>query len=74
MQIKVRPEAGAGGNRPTHLFFAERSHELIVQRLEQIGQHRTFAGLDIGFDRHTRGQLDVAKSLSWSLLRPIRTE
>jgi hypothetical protein len=63
MQIKVTPEAAPAGTDRTHLFFAERSHELVVQGLEQIGQHRALAGLDIGLDRHARRQLDVAKPL-----------
>jgi hypothetical protein len=33
------------------LFLAERPHQLIVQRFDQIGHQRALAGLDEGLDR-----------------------
>src|SRR4029077_1862237 len=43
------------------LFLPEGVHQLIVQGLDQIREHRPFAGLDEGFDWHSRRQLDVAE-------------
>src|SRR5712664_1641653 len=31
--------------------LAERAHQLVVQRLDQVGQHGAVAGLHEGFDR-----------------------
>src|SRR6266446_9834651 len=44
------------------LPLAERAHQLVVQRLDQVGQHGAVAGLHEGFDRHAGDQLDVAKT------------
>src|SRR5580658_2940559 len=53
--------AGGGwaGRLARRLFFPERTHELVMQRLDQIGDHGSLAGLDEGLDRHARGQLDA---------------
>src|ERR1700730_11416594 len=42
-----------------YLFLPERAHQLIAQRLHQVGQHGAVAGLHEGFDRHAGDQLDV---------------
>src|SRR5262245_30095377 len=44
-------------------LLAERSHELILEGLHQIRQHRSVAGLHECFDRHARQQLYVAETL-----------
>src|SRR6202035_3719851 len=44
------------------LFFSERPHQLVAQRLDQVGHQRAVAGLDEGFDRHARRQLDRAEA------------
>jgi hypothetical protein len=43
------------------LLFREGSCNLISQRLHQIGDNGSFAGLYKGFDRHAGQQLDIAK-------------
>src|SRR5258707_1069087 len=40
----------------------ERAHQLIAQRLDQVGQHGAVAGLHKGFHRHPRYQFDVAET------------
>jgi hypothetical protein len=37
----------------------ERAHQLVAERLHQIGEHGAVAGLHEGFDRHARDDLDV---------------
>src|SRR6266403_556491 len=44
------------------LPLAERAHQLVVQRLDQVGQHGAVAGLHEGFDRHAGYQPDVAET------------
>src|SRR5262245_51284088 len=44
-------------------LLAERSHDLIVQGLHQVGQHRSVAGLHKRFHRHARQKLHVAETL-----------
>ena len=39
---------------PSSLFFSKRSVELIGERLDQIRQSRSLAGLDQGLRRHAR--------------------
>src|SRR6266702_2959056 len=43
-------------------LLAERPHELVVQRLHQVGQHGPVAGLDEGFHRHAGDHPDVAET------------
>ncbi len=38
-------------------IVAERTHELVDQRLGHVGEQRTLAGLDIDLGRHTAAQL-----------------
>src|SRR5262245_36101287 len=45
------------------LLLAERSQELIVQGLHQIGQHRSITSLYKRFDRHARQKFHVAETL-----------
>jgi hypothetical protein len=47
------------------LFLPESPHQLIVQGLNQIGQHGAFAGLDKGFYRHSRRQSHVTEMLDF---------
>src|SRR3954453_20860815 len=42
-------------------LLPERPHELVVQRLHQIGQHGAVAGLDEGFRRHAGDQPGVTE-------------
>src|SRR6266702_1999224 len=42
-------------------LLSEGPHELVVQRLHQVGEHRAVAGLDEGFRRHAGDQLGVAE-------------
>src|SRR4051812_5524414 len=42
-------------------LLPERAHELVVQRLHQIGQHGAVAGLDEGFRRHAGDQPGVTE-------------
>src|ERR1700761_3283946 len=42
-------------------LLPERAHQLVAQRLDQVGQHGAVAGLHEGFDRHARDQLDLAE-------------
>src|SRR5262249_40188998 len=44
-------------------LLAERSQELIVQGLDEIGQHRSIASLHKRFDRHARQELHLAQTL-----------
>jgi len=44
-------------------LLAEGSHELIVEGLDQIGEHRSIASLHKRFDRHARQQFHVAETL-----------
>ena len=46
---------------PSPSLLPEHPHQLIVQRLDQIGNHRPVAGLHEGLDRHARHQLDLAE-------------
>src|SRR5580698_4736377 len=43
-------------------LLPERAHQLIVQRLDQIGQQRALAGLHESLDRHARYQFDIAQA------------
>jgi hypothetical protein len=43
------------------LLFPERTLQLVVQRLDQVGKHGAIAGLNEGFDRHARRQLYLAE-------------
>src|SRR3954454_20038000 len=42
-------------------LLPERAHELVVQRLHQIGQHGAVTGLDEGFRRHAGDQPGVTE-------------
>jgi hypothetical protein len=44
------------------LFLTERSVDLIPQRLDRIGRHRSLAGLNEGFGGHPRYQRELAKA------------
>jgi hypothetical protein len=44
-------------------LFAERAHQLVVQRLDQIGDQRALAGLDEGLDRHARREPGAIETL-----------
>jgi hypothetical protein len=48
------------------LLLPERTHELIVQRLDKVGHRRAVAGLDEGFDRHAGASLTASPSRSIS--------
>src|SRR6202790_5293154 len=43
-------------------LLPESAHQLIAQRLDQIGQQRAVAGLHKGFHRHAGDHLDVAEA------------
>src|SRR5258708_8822639 len=51
-----------GDDRREGSPLAERAHQLVVQRLDQVGEHGAVAGLHEGFDRHAGYQLDVAET------------
>src|SRR5438094_6469663 len=58
---------GYGSRRPPGRLasgspLAERAHQLVAQRLDQVGQHGAVAGLHEGFDLHAGYQLDIAET------------
>ena len=57
----VEPAECAVPGAPTPSLLPEHPHQLILQRLHKIGNHRPIAGLHESFDRHAGNDLDVAK-------------
>ena len=54
-------------------LLSERAHELIVQWLDQVRQHRALAGLDEGFDGHAWRELTLPRRLSSVAVIETRT-
>ena len=50
------------GDDEASSLLAEGAHQLVVQRLDQVGQQRALPGLHESLGRHARDQFDIAEA------------
>jgi hypothetical protein len=76
---KNRPERyvvnpGAVPSAPPRLSFPERSRDLILHWLHQIGHHSTRRGLDESFNRHAGDEFQAFETYQLAVRNWMRTE